>query len=91
VFTAALSMGNREGRGEAVSGAEYSTRSMEVPRRRRHREGEQFVGCRSRQRRTCPKGQVVRGEVQTGWPGAVTADLIADHVTLGDEEIRESR
>ena len=28
-------------------------------------------------------------EAAAGWPSAVTADLTADHVALGDDEIRE--
>jgi xanthine dehydrogenase YagT iron-sulfur-binding subunit len=28
-------------------------------------------------------------EAEAGWPSAVSANLAAEHITLGDEEIRE--
>src|SRR5579871_1015626 len=42
----------------------------------------------------CTPGQICSAvgmlrEAQAGWPSAVSADLTAEHVTLGDEEIRE--
>jgi xanthine dehydrogenase YagT iron-sulfur-binding subunit len=42
----------------------------------------------------CTPGQLCSAvgmlrEAEAGWPSAVTADLTADHTTLGDDEIRE--
>jgi xanthine dehydrogenase YagT iron-sulfur-binding subunit len=42
----------------------------------------------------CTPGQIcsavgMLGEVESGWPSAVSADLNAEHITLSDEEIRE--
>ena len=42
----------------------------------------------------CTPGQICSAigmlhEVEEGWPSAVSADLTTDHVTLGDDEIRE--
>ncbi len=42
----------------------------------------------------CTPGQICSAigmlrEAEAGWPSVVSADLIADHVTLDDDEIRE--
>ncbi len=42
----------------------------------------------------CTPGQICSAigmlrEVEAGWPSAVSSDLIADHITLDDNEIRE--
>jgi xanthine dehydrogenase YagT iron-sulfur-binding subunit len=42
----------------------------------------------------CTPGQICSAvgmlrEAEAGWPSAASADLTAEHVTLGDEEIRE--